>query len=362
MCFGGFQSSWGKAFKYFPLKATFVATTVAFEVGSLICGAAPNATALIVGRAIAGMGGAGIATGGTTIVAFCAPPEKRPILMGLIGVTYALAAAAGPLLGGAFSDRATWRWCFYINVPIGALAVGAIVIFFHLPSAVKPVEAGWKETLLQMDPLGIALAMGSIICFILALQYGGTTHPWNSSVVIGLLVGFVVILLALVVWEFYQGEYAMLVPRLISQRSLWSVSTFQFFFAGSYFLLLYYLPIYFQSIKGANPIKSGVDNLPMVITAGFFVLGGGITVAKTGQAVPFMAVGAALATVGMGLLYTLGVDTPSAKWIGYQILIGAALAFPFQNCLNVMQANVDATDLASATSILYCTSPSPRTG
>ena len=361
MCFGGFQSSWGKAFKYFPLKAAFVTTTVAFEVGSLICGAAPNATALIVGRAIAGMGGAGIATGGTTIVAFCAPPEKRPILMGLIGVTYALAAAAGPLLGGAFSDRATWRWCFYINVPIGALSVGAILIFFHLPSAVKPVEADWKETLLQMDPLGITLAMGSIICFILALQYGGTTHPWDSSVVIGLLVGFVVILLALVVWEFYQGEYAMLVPRLISQRSLWSVSTFQFFFAGSYFLLLYYLPIYFQSIKGANPIKSGVDNLPMVITAGFFVLGGGITVAKTGQAVPFMALGAALATVGMGLLYTLDVDTPSAKWIGYQILIGASLAFPFQNCLNVMQANVDATDLASATSILYCTSPSPRT-
>ena len=98
--------------------------------------------------AIAGMGGVGIATGGTTIVTFCAPPEKRPILMSLIGVTYALAAAAGSLLGGAFSDRATWRWCFYINVPIGALAVGAILIFFHLPSAVKPVEADCKEMLL----------------------------------------------------------------------------------------------------------------------------------------------------------------------------------------------------------------------
>ena len=139
---------------------------------------------------------------------------------------------------------------------------------------------------------------------------------------IGLLVGFVVILLALVVWEFYQGDYAMLVPRLISKRSLWSVSTFQFFFAGSYFLLLYYLPIYFQRIKGANPIMSGVDNLPMVITAGFFVPGGDITIAKTGHAVPFMAAGAALATVGMGCLYTLGVDTPSRHTI-FQILRGA---------------------------------------
>ena len=94
----------------------------------------------------------------------------------------------------------------------------------------------------------------------------------------------------------------MLVPRLISQRSLWSVSTFQLFFAGSYFLLLYCLPIYFQNIIGANPIKSGVDNLSMVITAGFFVLGGGITAAKTRHAVPFMATGAPLATVGMDLL------------------------------------------------------------
>lgn len=361
MCFGGFQSSWGKAFKYFPLKAAFLATVVAFEVGSLVCGAAPNATALIVGRAIAGMGGAGIATGGTTIVAFSASPEKRPILMGLIGVTYALAAVAGPLLGGVFADRVSWRWCFYINVPIGAFVVVVILIFFHLPNAVKPINANWKEKLLQMDPVGVALAMGSIICFILALQYGGIAHPWDSSVVIGLLVGFVVILSALGIWEFYQGEYAMLVPRLISQRSLWAPATFQFFFAGSYFLLLYYLPIYFQSIGGADPIHSGVDNLPMVITAGIFVLAGGITVAKTGHAVPFMALGAALTTVGLGLLYTLDVDTPSAKWIGYQILLGASLAFPFQNCLNVVQANVEEKDIASATSILYCTCLSPRT-
>ena len=359
MCFGGFQSSWGKAFKYFPLKAAFVTTVAAFEVGSLICGAAPNATALIVGRALAGMGGAGIATGGTTIVAFSAPPERRPILMGVIGVTYALAAVAGPLLGGVFSDRVSWRWCFYINVPIGAFVVGIILMFFHLPHTVKPIKMNWKEKLLQMDPVGVILAMGSIICFLLALQYGGIAHPWHSSVVIGLLVGFVVILLLIGSWELYQGEHAMLVPRLISQRSLWAAATFQFLFAGSYFLFLYYLPIYFQSIKGADPIRSGVDNLPFVITAGMFVFAGGIAVAKTGHAVPFMALGAALTTVGMGLLYTLDVDTPSVKWIGYQILLGASLAFPFQNCLNVVQANVEPRDIASATSILYCTYLNP---
>ena len=118
MTLGGFQSSWGKAYKYFSIKYTFLLCVFIFEVGSLICGVAPNSAALIVGRAISGVGGAGIVTGGTTIVAFCVEPKKRPIYMGIIGVTYAFAAVAGPLVGGAFSDRVTWRWCFYINVCI----------------------------------------------------------------------------------------------------------------------------------------------------------------------------------------------------------------------------------------------------
>ncbi|KUI70713.1 Putative HC-toxin efflux carrier TOXA [Cytospora mali] len=111
-------------------------------------------------------------------------------------------------------------------------------MFFHPPSAAKPIEASWKEKSLQMDPIGIVLAMGSIISFILALQYGGQTHAWNSSVVISLLVGFVVILIAMGFWQYYQGEYAMLPRRLLKKRSLWASSIFQFFFAGCYLLLL----------------------------------------------------------------------------------------------------------------------------
>ncbi|KAJ5171275.1 Major facilitator superfamily domain general substrate transporter [Penicillium coprophilum] len=353
MCLGGFQSSWGKAYKYFPLKSTFLATLFLFELGSLICGVAPNSNALIVGRAISGVGGAGIATGGTTIVAFCAEPRKRPTFMGLIGITYAVAAVAGPLLGGVFSDKVTWRWCFYINLPIGGVVALIIVFFFHLPSAVKVQKATWKEKFLQIDPVGIALAMACIICFILALQYAGTTYAWKSSEVIGLLVGFVVIALTMLAWESYQGEYAMLVPRLLKQRDLWAASLYQFFFAGSFFLLLYYLPQYFQSVKGADPIESGVDNLPMVIAIGIFVLAGGIAVTITGRPAPFMALGAAVATVASGLFYTMNTHTSTAKWIGYQILAGAAIAFPYQNCLNIAHAKVDAEDISTVTAILY---------
>ncbi|OCK73020.1 MFS general substrate transporter [Lepidopterella palustris CBS 459.81] len=353
MCFGGFQSSWGKAYRYFPLKATFITSILIFELGSLICGVSPNATALIVGRAIAGVGGAGLSTGGTVISAFSVEPKKRPTLMGLMGLAYIIAAIFGPLLGGVFSERITWRWCFYVNLPIGFFSVGLIIIFFHTPRMAKVIDATWKEKILHMDPVGIVLAMGSIISFILALQYGGQSHPWNSSAVIGLLVGFVAILIALGTWEIFQGEYAMLPFRLLKRRSLWSASAYQFFFAGCYFLLLYYLPIYFQSIKGGDAIRSGVDNLPMVIAGCLAIVAGGITVTKSRHATPFMALGAGLATVATGLLYSLNVNTPSAKWIGYEILVGAALAFAFQNALNIVQADADSEDISTVTSALY---------
>lgn len=354
MCLGGFQSSWGKAFKLFPLKLTFIVTVLIFEIGSLICGVSPNSTAFIVGRAIAGIGGAGITTGATVILALSAEPAKRPTLMATMGLSYCIAFILGPLIGGAFSERVTWRWCFYINLPIGGVSLALVYLFFKTPSIAKIEKTTWLEKLLHMDPVGIALAMGSIISFILALQYGGVTHAWNSSMVIGLLVGFVVILATLAAWEYFQGDYAMLPKRLFRRRSLWAGSIFQFFFVGCYFLLLFYIPIYFQSIHGVSAIRSGVDNLPLVLAACVFIILGGGAVEKTRHAAPYMAVGAALATIATGLLYTLDVHTSSGKWIGYQILVGAALAFPFQNALNIVQSDTPPEDISTVTSSLYC--------
>jgi len=357
MCFGGFQSSWGKAFKYFSLKSTFIVTILLFEIGSLICATAPNSNAFIVGRAIAGIGGAGISTGGTIIFAFSAEPKNRPTLMSFVGVAYTIAAILGPLLGGAFTQRVSWRWCFYINLPLGGAALFLLAIFFHTPPAAKPLKANWKEKFLQMDPLGIVLAMGCIISFIIALQYGGQSHAWNSSVVVGLLVGFVLLLLALIGWEIFQGEYAMLPPRLLKRRALWAGCLFQLFFSGAYFLLLYYLPLFFQSIQGVNAIQSGVRNLPLVIAGSFAIVIGGITVTITRLTTPFMAIGSALGAIGTGLLYTMDAKTSTGKWIGYQILLGVAFAFPFQNSLNLAQADAeDAADLSTVSSTIYCTS------
>jgi MFS family permease len=354
MTFGGLEASWGKAFKYFDIKWTFVLSLGIFEVGSLICALAPNSKTLIVGRAIAGVGAAGISVGGTSIVAFSTPPKKRPIVMGIIGLTYGLASVLGPIIGGAFTDHVTWRWCFYLNLPIGAIAIGIVIFFFSLPAAARPAPIPLKHKLLHLDPVGIALTMAAIICFILGLQYAGTRYAWNSSQVVGLLVGFVALIAALIAWSIYLDEYAMLIPRLFKKRALWSVCPYQFFFLGDLILLLYYLPIYFQSVKGASAIQSGIDNLPIVAAVALFCVLGGIFVSKTGLPTPAMFVGALFGTVGCGLLYTLEVDTPAPKWIGYQILVGSAIAFSVQNGLNIAQGSVDPEDLPAVTANLYC--------
>ncbi|KAK7532592.1 MFS multidrug transporter [Phyllosticta citricarpa] len=349
------QSVWGKAYKYVDLKTVFLVSIFVFELGSLISAVAQGSITFIVGRAIIGLGVAGVLAGCYTIIAFVVPPEKRPAFTGIMGATYGVSSVVGPLLGGAFTDGPGWRWCFYINLPIGGLAVAIIIFILKTPPGALSEEARntpLAEKIKQMDLPGFFVVLGGVVCLLLAFEWGGVSKPWKSADVIGTIVGFGVITILFLVIEWCQGPRALLSPWILKRREVWTGCIFSFFIAGAFFILLYYLPIYFQAIRNTSAANSGVRNLALIIAITLFVIASGGFMTATGQFAILFPIGAVLTTVGSGLLYTLERESPSGVWIGYQIIAGVGIGLCFQAPIMAAQALSPPEDISSTTAQL----------
>ncbi|KAI9879279.1 MAG: hypothetical protein M1830_009009 [Pleopsidium flavum] len=306
----------GKIYSRLSSKWSFLAFFFVFEVGSLVCGAATSSPMLIVGRAVAGLGGSGLMNGGLTILNSCVPPHRQPALLGIMMAIGYLGIAVGPLIGGALTEYVSWRWCFYINLPVG----GSVALFLLLlPIPDQVAKPGWRtvlrKPLSEFDLIGFALFAPASVQVFLALQYGGNQYAWNSAMVIGLFCGAGATFLLFLVWDYRQGDAAMIPLSMVRKRAVWSSCLTALFLAGSIFITGYYLPIYFQAVLGASPLMSGVYVLPNILTQTLITVVVGGLVEKFGYYLPFMLFCGVLNAIASGLLTLLSPTSSTGQWV-----------------------------------------------
>jgi EmrB/QacA subfamily drug resistance transporter len=331
---------YGKLGDMYGRKPVFLAAIIIFLVGSMLAGLSQSMSELIGFRFLQGAGAGGLMVSAQAIIADIVPPRQRGRYMGLIGSVFAVASVAGPLLGGFFVDQISWRWVFYVNLPVGVLAI-LIVIFklkLHTP-----------QTRHRIDYLGATFLTGGVGALILLTTWGGTEYAWGSSLIAGLGVAGVV-LLAAFLWQ-ERRALEPIVPLKLFRSSVFNVSSAMGATIGmAMFGAIIFIPLYLQLVYGVSATQSGLRMLPLMIGLLVAAIASGRAISRIGRYKVFPIAGTGTLVVGMFLLSRLGVGT--APWLAsvYMLVVGVGIGLVMQVLVLVVQNDAQPENIGVATS------------
>ena len=281
------------------------------------------------------------------------PLRRRPTFLGLWGAIEGLSQIAGPLIGGAITQTIGWRWCFYINLPIGGATLLLTFIFFReAPKASHVARLSFKEKFLQLDIVSNLVLMSALTCLFLAFSWASTQYSWHSGRVIGLLVTFGVLTIAFIYNQFRRGDNAALPIRIVKRHTVIVSLVFITFLNSAGNVLEYYMPIYYQVVRGYTPAQSGLLMLPILIAATVGAIGSGIGTSMCGYYAPFMIFASVTMPIAAGLCTTFKIDTSLAKIIVYTGFSGLGYGVGSSGPVTAVQTVLSDTDVPLGLSVL----------
>jgi MFS family permease len=348
---------WGRLYTQYNSKWLYLGNVFLFEVGSAICGAAPNMGVMIVGRTICGVSGSGLYVGVMSLIAVTTTMAERPIYISATGVTWGLGIVLGPIVGGGFSEStAGWRWAFYINLVIGAVCAPAWL--FLLPSKDPRPDIPYKQRATELDYIGAILLMCGLTSFVLAINWGGVKYPWGSGTIIGLFVtsGIIFMLLGIQqVWTIFTTAPRRIIPiQFFRSRTVLILFSTTAASGAAAFVPIYFVPLFFQFTRNDGALDAGVRLLPLIIVMVVLVLANGVLMVKFGYYMPWYTVGGIFTVAGSALMFTVNQNTATGNIYGYTILIGLGVGMYLQASFSVAQAVVIPEDVPPAVGFLTC--------